>query len=795
MSMSAAHASLTCSVPPGDGRGAHRPGWPVLPGVLLVLLLMSLMGGASEAALDTKLEGLFNGFYRVKLETARSVPVKNLKIERDGLTLELASGRLWLSSPLGGRVTGAYFVGEGVATLTAHGQTGQNMLRATLSGKNAGVPFPGQLPKDAVLRPASGEKDFNVLKVKVTEIFFRFSDGFEEDLVPLLQEGGDGADEASKKFQKRNDAMFLMPQANLENDFIVQVTDDVDRYAFFVAEMKLGPQWLLFGNIGSRPEEIWMGTHPSIGGSQQRLYTWAACDREEDYDENGHWDGDLLMDGKMLYEITGNKMKIDLPSTASFHLDARITLSPLMEELTVVPFDLINNLGYVWNDPGGRPVSVESVADLEGHDLPFIHKRNKVLVRLPKPLAPGEEMTLRFQAEEKTIIQLSDESWNVVNTYPWFPQHGYLGGMYPIDWTFTIRKPLSVIASGTLLDKREEKNRTVTHWKFDQKVALASFIFGRFQELSGEYPSEDGSRKIALGVYANPTGRLRGTTKLKSVLAESKTILKLYEILFGPYPFDSLDITQMAPFIGFGQSPPGLLFLTGDAFLPTGLVTEIGNQSGFMKAPYFHAFFAHELGHQWWGHDVVWGREEDQWLSEAFTEYASALYAFQIDGDARFQEKLTDWKKNALQAEKSGFPIAASNMVTAKDLRVQGKYRTGLIYDKGAYVVHMLRMTIGHEKFMKAMRSFLTEYKGGMATTQMLKQEVEEVAGGSMDWFFDQWFYGSGTPTFKFSYETEKIDSGYLLTGHIVQDPSNFKQVLMPVFFDLGGKHPSIKNY
>ena len=215
-----------------------------------------------------------------------------------------------------------------------------------------------------------------------------------------------------------------------------------------------------------------------------------------------------------------------------------------------------------------------------------------------------------------------------------------------------------------------------------------------------------------------------------------------------------------------------------------------------MSSPYYHDFFAHELGHQWFGHRVQWGRDEDVWLSEALTEYASALYTIQIDGDKKFQEKLRDWRQHSREADKCGVPMAGASLFRHKTASVGAKCRTNLTYNKGAYVVHMLRMTIGHDKYVQAMKNFLVKHDGQLVTTQMLQKDVEDVVGGSMAWFFDQWFYMRGTPTFGFSYSTEKTEDGsYLLTGHITQDdPENFKQVLMPVFYDLGGKDPVIRN-
>ena len=144
--------------------------------------------------------------------------------------LEFSSGRMWFAQPLNGRVTGGHFVGEGVVTITANGLAGVNMLKATLSGKNSGVNFPGKLPADMILRPASGEKDFDVFKAKFTEVFVRFDDGLEEELAGLIEDGGGDAGGAQASFAQRNDKGFYANGINLERDFIMQTLGGIDRF-------------------------------------------------------------------------------------------------------------------------------------------------------------------------------------------------------------------------------------------------------------------------------------------------------------------------------------------------------------------------------------------------------------------------------------------------------------------------------------------------------------------------------------------------------------------------------------
>ncbi|MCZ6747270.1 MAG: hypothetical protein O7C74_08670, partial [Acidobacteria bacterium] len=144
-----------------------------LPALGLLMVGMAVFPPLAGAAEDAELARVFDSFFSLELDSTRSAAVENIKIERDGLIIDLKSGRLWFAQPLLGRVTGAHFVGDGVVSMRANGLAGVNMLKATLSGKNSGVSFPGKMPADMILQPASGEKEFKLYRARFTEVFFR----------------------------------------------------------------------------------------------------------------------------------------------------------------------------------------------------------------------------------------------------------------------------------------------------------------------------------------------------------------------------------------------------------------------------------------------------------------------------------------------------------------------------------------------------------------------------------------------------------------------------------------------
>jgi hypothetical protein len=489
-------------------------------------------------------------------------------------------------------------------------------------------------------------------------------------------------------------------------------------------------------------------------------------------------------------------MKISIPTTKTVEVEAKLTISPLVDSLGALRFDLANQFGAAtWQDRG-RPIDVLAVKDAGGTSLPFLHKRNELLIRPPKKINRGEQYIVNVKIKEDTIIQVTAESYVVYNTYPWFPQHGYLGGRYAFDFNIEIQRPLSPIGSGHIERQWENKETKMNgvELKMDEQVSLASILFGRFQMERGTYHSSVTNKDINLTVSAFPTMSFEDGQqtipqgKMKDVLTESTGIIKFYEEqLYGPFPFGDLNVAQMFPGSGFGQAPPSLVQLDGYAFLSQELIAQFRDRrGGSVDANLLHEYLGHEIAHQYWGHTVGWANDHDQWLSESFAEYSAGLYFLAYLGPTTFKQKLDGWKKKARVGDPAG-PIALANILSGD---TAGDRREQLVYEKGPLVVHMIRTQLGDDNFKKAMKQVLTKYKGQNITTEMLSNELAAVSGYSWDWFFNQWFRGVGIPEIHYKYSVTPEQGKYKFDVTFTQkDKENFKRILaLPVVWEGKGK-------
>ena len=237
--------------------------------------------------------------------------------------------------------------------------------------------------------------------------------------------------------------------------------------------------------------------------------------------------------------------------------------------------------------------------------------------------------------------------------------------------------------------------------------------------------------------------------------------IRTYADYFGPYPFESLLVTETRE--TGAQAFPGLVLLTFQVF-------------GALHTGEQELFRAHEVAHQWWGAGADWETYRDQWIPEGFAHYSAALYALAGLGEEdQFREMLDAWRLDALGEVNVGQGLGLKRygfqpaVIRESDGHESGPLVAGfrlrttdtpfdyrlLVYEKGAFILHMLRMLLldletgEDERFRALMRGFMQNHVGGVASTRSFEAAVTAAFGEPMDWFFDQWVYGVDVPTYR----------------------------------------------
>ena len=379
-----------------------------------------------------------------------------------------------------------------------------------------------------------------------------------------------------------------------------------------------------------------------------------------------------------------------------------------------------------------------------------------VTVLLPRPVAAGERFVLELAYEGELVERLrATNDFLLKDTIYWIPRHPH-NRRRRLNVTFRMPDRYRVASGGVLAEERVDDDTRIMRWITDRAVrGTTSFHYGRFEV---EEVTLDGLPPIA--VYANRHHLGFAPGAREKTLDDMAGAIRTYTDYFGPYPFESLLVTE-TPTSG-GQAFPGLLLLSFRSF-------------GELHTGESELFRSHEVAHQWWGASVDWEDYRDQWMTEGFANYAAALYALVGLGDEeQFVEMLDAWRLDVLGEIRVGQGLGLQRyglrpgVIRESDAHESGPVVAGfrlatvdtpfdyrlLAYEKGALILHMLRMLLvdletgDDTRFRELMRAFVRDHTGGVANTHSFEEAVTRAFGEPMDWFFDQWVYGIDVPTY-----------------------------------------------
>ncbi|NJD21568.1 MAG: M1 family metallopeptidase [Melioribacter sp.] len=264
------------------------------------------------------------------------------------------------------------------------------------------------------------------------------------------------------------------------------------------------------------------------------------------------------------------------------------------------------------------------------------------------------------------------------------------------------------LSNGKLLDVKSNKTRRTYHWKTFYPIAtyLIAVYSGNYKTFSEKYRSVSGD-SLNIAYYALP----KNIDDAKKDFSGHSSYIKVFEELFGPYPFIK-EKYSVAEFWWQGGA------------MENQTLTGIG--SNFISGLRLSTdVLIHELSHHWWGDAVTPKTWKDIWLNEGFATYSVALY----------------WEKQA------GFSALQSTMMTRSLIPDGTLYNpgnalfSGLIYNKGAWVLHMLRKEVGDDIFFKILKEYFLKYKYGNASTDDFKNLCEKISKKNLNQFFNQWVY------------------------------------------------------
>ncbi len=707
-----------------------------------------------------------------------ALTVHHLVLHRDAGTFTFESGTIAFLAPVAGKVTGAFFSGEGSFSLVP--------------------PLAIEKRSLSLLTKQDGLRDsFN-------ELVLRFTDNTYEEL--KRADGATPGAPASVSTKYLDDV-----KSTLRNDhhynLDARILQDVlssrpgGLFVAFIKSFRYTNKLIYWIDPHGaphrlKPEEIMLATF-----DESRAGVWAAFHYSREY-ETGKASG---TENNASFHIASQQVEAEIQHSGELHGKAATHIVSQIDGLRAIHLDLFHTL------------RVQSVTGAEGQSLPFIQeeaqKDSDFWVLLPKELSAGQECTITtVYGGKQAVIDEGGSNYLPVARENWYPSRGDWGDFTSFDLSFTIPKGMQLVATGQPLGDDTAGNRVFSRWKSERPQPVAGFQFGKFKKEETKIAKLDNFEVVSYANEEMPSnyqglrdvpllGNMTTTPLLKKAMAEAELAVQLYTDYFGPIPYKRLAMTQQTS-SNFGQSWPEMVYLPITYFFDT----TVRHQLGWDRARgYFLVVAPHEVAHQWWGHTVTWGSYRDQWMSEGFSDFSASLYIQFIWKD-KPQEFINFWNdERDMLTQKNAQGLRAIDVgpltlgYRLNNSKAGFNITRDLIYPKGAYILHMIRMMMwtpktGDEAFKSMMHDFVSTYSGRAASTEDFKATVEKhmtpqmdlLGNGKMDWFFDEYVYGTALPTYTFDHTFVSGPNGdWILNLKLTQSgvDDNFR-MLVPIYIE-----------
>jgi Carboxypeptidase regulatory-like domain/Peptidase family M1 domain len=722
--------------------------------------------------------------------------VTNLALKRDIGTVILRSGLVSFLPPVMGRVVRAVFVGDGQFTLTPVIPLERGYLRLITE-------------KDSV------DEAFE-------KAVFCFTDNTFEEIKRQAQPGGPGTADARARdvlggfhrrvrFRPERPRSFVEFLLAFEGENIdAEILGDIynpkrpgffsaylfgrkyDDLRYYVRPRGALPQMLA-------PEEVAL-INLDPGGEKEGI--WYLAHLASEY-KSGTASSD---EDKRIVDVEHYRIETAIDNGEKLTAVAEVTFTPLGDGDRLLGFGLLPNLR----------VTRVTIAERE---IDFIQEQKKedgsFYVVWPEALIKGQQYKLSIEYQGNKVVEdAGGGNFAVGARTSWYPSVNAFNDRATFDLTFKVPNRYTLVGVGKLARSWREGDYAASQWVSDVPLAVAGFNYGVFKrkeiiDADTKYQIE-GYATVELPDYMrgmpSQFGAMSPASLNQSAMVDAQNSMRLFTHWFGEAPYGRIAITQQPQF-NFGQSWPTLVYLPISAYLDSTqrYLLMGGINSRFTE--FIQEVTPHEVSHQWWGHMVGWASFHDQWLSEGFADFSAGLFL-------QYTEKNVDkylkyWERQRLNiVEKNQWGNRANDAgpiwmgLRLNTFKTRGAYNR-LVYPKGGYILHMLRAIMydkqtGDQQFIDMMHDFVKTYFNQNASTESFKRIVEkhmtramDLDGNKrMDWFFNEWVYGTELPRYRLEYTLAPEPDGKVMLKLTVNQSgvSDRFKMLVPVYVDFDGK-------
>jgi aminopeptidase N len=451
------------------------------------------------------------------------------------------------------------------------------------------------------------------------------------------------------------------------------------------------------------------------------------------------------------------------------HFDVSLRLNDQLTEITQaqakINIQVIKGpLSAIDLDFGPMTIDSVKVSDAPAR---FEQKDGKLNVELARAVGRNGSLTITINYHGRPsdgLVLTADKAGRPSATgdnwpdrvHQWIPCLDHPSAKATVSFSVTAPSRDRVVANGRLDSTRANPDATTT-WTYTEARPIPPYCMiiavGEYAE-SHPYVSTD----TPLTYYVPQTD----TASVSRGFSSAAPTIHFFSERVAPFPYEKLALIVGATRYGGMENSSAIVFASGLFSRP---VDEQPVSPRFKIRRGLLEVTAHEIAHQWFGDSVSIKTWSDLWLSEGFATYFAGLFVEHEDGAEAFHEYMRRQAKAyfSYEAERRA-PIYDSE---TEDLM---KLLNGNNYQKGAWVLHMLRGILGERQFFQGIRTFYLEHEHKTASTEDLRAALEKTSGKSLKEFFARWVYASGHPRYEASWDWQQLKkrSG-MLTIHLRQ--------------------------
>lgn len=727
-----------------------------------IFIIISLIYSTAAFGFDT--QAFIDNFNSKNNQTVKVAAIDSLTIIRGPAEFHLSKGRLTLFDFGSGIPCAAVFDGDARFVYTPPDKTEEYQLQRLL-----------------------GEKQVDWQVEKLTFFFTVYLDGLPGNIVFKQQPVADDtwavlADAAGDAFDHFS---AYMPN-NLLNDLLSSRPG-----IYFYADIRKSKFDHLVFIEDQLSDDIYRLYKPYTAGGLDTYDVLSACSPNNSL---------VSERGVIPIDVTHYDIKSVIGRGGEMAVNCRIYFTPLDSDRRFLYWSW-----YYKNEP-------VSALDSAGDTLLIVNKNEEwgLGVVLKKPLQAGRADFIDIAFDCQAVKNYSGIYFVDGQTF-WYPMP-QPWDMATYDLSYECVDDYELISCGRQVESKIKAGQLKSRWTVKRPVKYVSFNLGVFETKDFildsappviVYLAKNFRHDEMTEYYVAKYGELSSANMLDWVGRDVSQSLQLFTEKLGPCPYDTIRVSEI-PY-GYGQGSPGLLHLTYYTFQFDDLIGSA------------EMFRAHEVSHQWFGHMVSFENQRDTWIDEGLAQYCGYMYFESIaPNKSRLKTIRENWSRdiirggerqvlstdvtmsgieNYITVVSDGTKAGPITLGSRLDSEKSHDYQL-LVYNKGAYVYHMIRYlmhdfkTGSDEAFWQFLRDLLASYKDRPITTQDLKTLLEKHLQTDMAWFFDQWVYGIDIPTYRFVYDTRETSGGkYEVICHVRQEdvPDNF-QMMVPVtvIFDSG---------